>query len=257
MTFDRRENSEPANGYGTKRPVSIYAGYGHRRMVTVLLLSLIMGFLFVIARPRIDLKTSEVEAAGESAVGEPAVGDPVTVELVRVETALESPESLLAPFFTDEVMYWAPEIMKWSAAYGVDPNIIAIIMQVESCGDPRALSSAGAMGLFQVMPFHFSAGEDGFDPETNSRRGLNYFLGRMEQTGGDVGLSFAGYNGGHVAAGTTWEYWAAETQRYYVWTTGIFQDVNSKQAESETLERWLQAGGASLCQQAAARLGLG
>ena len=101
------------------------------------------------------------------------------------------------------------------------------------------------------------AGEDGFDPETNGRRGLNYFLGRMEQTGGDVGLSFAGYNGGHVAAGTTWDYWAAETQRYYVWTTGIFQDVNSNQAESETLGRWLEAGGASLCQQAAARLGLG
>jgi hypothetical protein len=113
------------------------------------------------------------------------------------------------------------------------------------------------MGLFQVMPFHFSAGEDGFDPEINSRRGLNYFLGRLEQTGGDVGLSFAGYNGGHVAAGTTWDYWAGETQRYYVWTTGIFQDVNSNQAESETLGRWLQAGGASLCQQAAARLGLG
>jgi soluble lytic murein transglycosylase-like protein len=146
--------------------------------------------------------------------------------------------------------------MRWSAAYGLDPNIIAIIMQVESCGDPQALSSAGALGLFQVMPFHFSAGEDGFDPETNSRRGLNYFLGRMKQTGGDVGLSFAGYNGGHVAAGTTWEHWAAETQRYYVWTTGIFQDVNSNQAESETLQRWLQAGGASLCQQAAARLGL-
>ncbi len=256
MTFHRRENSELFNGHGTKRPTSDYIGNGHRRMVLILALTLLMGFLFSIVRPKIDLKTSGVEAAGALSVDEPAVGDPVNVEPVQVKTVLESSESPLAPFFTDEVMHWAPEIMRWSAAYGLDPNIIAIIMQVESCGDPQALSSAGALGLFQVMPFHFSAGEDGFNPETNSRRGLNYFLGRMKQTGDDVGLSFAGYNGGHVAAGTTWEHWAAETQRYYVWTTGIFQDVNSNQAESETLERWLQAGGASLCQQAAARLGL-
>jgi soluble lytic murein transglycosylase-like protein len=238
-------------------PINNYAGYGHRRMVIILVLALIMGFLFAIARPRIDLKTSGVEAAGGPSLAGQAVNELAAVDPVLVETVLESSEFLLAPFFTDEVLHWAPDIMRWSAAYGLDPNIIAIIMQVESCGDPQAISSAGAMGLFQVMPFHFSAGEDGFDPETNSRRGLNYFLGRMDQTGGDVGLSFAGYNGGHVAAGTTWDHWAAETQRYYVWTTGIFQDVNSNQTESETLGRWLQAGGASLCQQAAARLGLG
>jgi soluble lytic murein transglycosylase-like protein len=129
-------------------------------------------------------------------------------------------------------------------------------MQVESCGDPFALSGAGAQGLFQVMPFHFDPGENGFDPETNAHRGLSYYRDRLVQTGGDIGLAFAGYNGGHVAAGSGWDYWANETRSYYVWTTGIYQDITSGEVESNTLQRWLQAGGASLCRQASDRLGL-
>ena len=37
----------------------------------------------------------------------------------------------------------------------LDPDIIATIIQIESCGNPAARSTAGAQGLFQVMPFHF------------------------------------------------------------------------------------------------------
>jgi soluble lytic murein transglycosylase-like protein len=163
---------------------------------------------------------------------------------------------VISPLFTREVQYWAPQILSWAAAAGVDPNMAATIMQIESCGDPQAVSSAGASGLFQVMPFHFTDGEDRFNPDTNAFRGLNYFAERMQQTGGDVGRAFAGYNGGHVAAGGTWDSWAPETQRYYTWSTGIFADVQAGNSSSETLNRWLQAGGAGLCQQAAQRLGL-
>jgi soluble lytic murein transglycosylase-like protein len=144
----------------------------------------------------------------------------------------------------------------WSEMYGVDPNLTAIIMQIESCGDPRAASHAGAQGLFQVMPFHFAAGEDSLDPDTNARRGLNYFVERLNQTNGDIGRAFAGYNGGHVAAAASWDQWAAETQRYYRWSTGIYSDIQSGVTESPTVQNWLQAGGASLCRQAAQRLGL-
>lgn len=162
----------------------------------------------------------------------------------------------ISPLFTREVQYWAPQIVAWAAAAGVDPNMAATIMQIESCGDPQAESHAGASGLFQVMPFHFTEGEDRFNPDTNALRGMNYFAERMQQTAGDVGRAFAGYNGGHVAAGGSWDSWAAETQRYYTWSTGIFADVQAGNTTSETLNRWLQAGGASLCQQAAQRLGL-
>ena len=134
--------------------------------------------------------------------------------------------------------------------------MLATIMQIESCGDPQANSHAGAQGLFQVMPFHFTAGENMLDPDTNARRGANYFAERLVQTSGDVGKAFAGYNGGHVAAGSSWNNWAAETQRYFVWSTGIYEEAKAGLTSSPTLQEWYAAGGTSLCNQAANRLNL-
>jgi hypothetical protein len=162
----------------------------------------------------------------------------------------------LAQIFAPEVLHWTPQIVQWAAAYDLDPNLVAIIMQVESCGDPGAVSSAGAQGLFQVMPFHFTAGENMTDPDTNARRGLNYFVEGLRYHSGDIGRTFAGYNGGHGTSAKNWSLWPSETQRYYTWTTGIYEDIQAGLNPSPTLEAWLAAGGAGLCQQAANRLDL-
>ena len=106
------------------------------------------------------------------------------------------------------------------------------------------------------MPFHFQAGEDGYDPDTNALRGMNYLAERLIQTNGEIGHAFAGYNGGHVAAASNWNNWANETQRYYKWTTGVYSDALNGNRRSATLDEWLAAGGASLCIQAEQRLGL-
>lgn len=171
------------------------------------------------------------------------------------ETAGVTATGNLSAVFSPEVQHWAPQIETWAAAHELDPNLVATIMQIESCGDPQAVSSAGAQGLFQVMPFHFAAGEDPLDPNTNAERGLAYFAERLRQTNGDVGRALAGYNGGHVAAAGGWESWLPETQRYYVWSTGIYQDIQAGLTDSPTLQEWMEAGGASLCRQAATRLG--
>lgn len=160
----------------------------------------------------------------------------------------------ISPIFTAEVRHWEPQILAWSAAYGLDPNLAATLMQIESCGNPQAVSRSGAQGLFQVMPFHFEPGEDMLDPDTNAAKGLSYYVQSLSLTNGHVGMAFAGYNGGHVAAQGTWETWADETRRYYHWGYGIYQDAASGLNDSPTLHDWLTAGGASLCQQAAAVL---
>lgn len=162
----------------------------------------------------------------------------------------------IAPLFTKEVQHWAPQIVAWANEFGIDPNMAATVMQIESCGDPNAVSGAGAQGLFQVMPFHFEPGEAMQDPTTNARRGMAYLALGMQQTNGDANRTFAGYNGGHGTAARSWDTWPAETQRYYVWATGIYKDAVAGSAGSETLNQWLAAGGASLCGQAAARLGI-
>lgn len=184
------------------------------------------------------------------------VGESAAPEVASAPEVAPEPESRLWGGFTDSVSYWEPLIVRWSEHYGVDPNLAAIIMQIESCGDPQAVSSAGAIGLFQVMPYHFAAGEDPYDPDVNAMRGIGYFKERLEQTGGDIGRSFAGYNGGQRAAASSWSQWPRETQRYYTYSTAILDDLWSGTEDAHGLQSWYNAYGRSLCNQAETRLGI-
>ncbi|NOY98040.1 MAG: lytic transglycosylase domain-containing protein [Chloroflexi bacterium] len=162
----------------------------------------------------------------------------------------------LAPLFTPEVQFWAGHILAWSAETGLDPNLIATVMQIESCGDPLARSRAGAMGLFQVMPYHFKGGENPYNPETNALRGLAYLAKSLDTADGDFRLALAGYNGGIGVIARAESFWAAETLRYVYWGSGIYGEARQGASESARLQEWLGKGGASLCNQANQRLGL-
>ena len=116
--------------------------------------------------------------------------------------------------FTPEVKHWAPDILRWSVQYDLPPALVATVMQIESCGHPSIHSNAGAAGLFQVMPFHFGAGEDPLEPETNAFRGLSYLARSLELADGDQALALAGYNGGHGQISRVPSLWPAETLRY-------------------------------------------
>ncbi len=201
---------------------------------------------------------SGTQAANESATqnGIPSLNSGVEETKAEITGAVLDGNGRISPIFSAEVQQWAPQIVDWAEAYGLDPDIVATIMQIESCGYPEAVSSAGAQGLFQVMPFHFTDSENMRDPDINAGRGLNYYAERLQQTDGNVYLAFAGYNGGHVAAATGWDNWAAETQRYYRWSQGIYDDAKAGLTESQTLTEWMKAGGTSLCQQAASYLQL-
>jgi hypothetical protein len=102
----------------------------------------------------------------------------------------------LSSVFTPEVQSWAGRIKDWAAAAGLDSNLVATVMQIESCGDPGAVSRTGALGLFQVMPFHFSASDEPYAPDANAARGLDYLRRSLATAHNDARLAFAGYNGG-------------------------------------------------------------
>lgn len=157
----------------------------------------------------------------------------------------------IAPLFTPEVQYWSADIERWALAYDLDPNLLATVMQIESCGHADVSSSAGAQGLFQVMPFHFSAGENQLDPETNAARGASFLSQCLDWAGGDPAMAMACYNGGPSVLNRPFASWAAETQRYYVWGATIYNDAQQGLSSSPSLEHWLNAGGASLCRRAA------
>lgn len=241
------------------QPFSLTATPGWRQMRVILLFMIVVVPLLVAIRPRPVVSSTDTTTDTRTVepvpitVTEPEPVVPEPALLVEVEPV---PSDLISPIFTPEVQHWAERIVGWANEFGLDPNMVATIMQIESCGNPVAISSAGARGLFQVMPFHFTAGEDMLDPDTNARRGMAYLVERLEQTQGDTGRAFAGYNGGHVAAGGNWNTWVNETQRYYIWSTGIYQDTLDNNATSQTLQEWLTAGGTSLCQQASRQLNL-
>ena len=76
------------------------------------------------------------------------------------------------------------------------------MLRAESAGDVRAVSSAGAMGLMQVMPdtwaglrVRYQLGRDPYDPRDNILAGTAY-LREMWDRYGDVAAMLAAYNAG-------------------------------------------------------------
>jgi hypothetical protein len=163
---------------------------------------------------------------------------------------------VMAPFFSKTVQFWGGSIQQWAKNWGLDPNLIATVMQIESCGDPEAISKAGATGLFQVMPFHFKQGENPIDPETNAMRGLSYLKSSLNLANGDIRHALAGYNGGMGLIGIDETQWPSESTQYAYWGNNIYLETQQGAVQSKTLAEWLNQGGARLCTQARRRLGI-
>lgn len=93
-------------------------------------------------------------------------------------------------------------IAEASQRFGIPASWIIAVMQVESAGDMRAISSAGAMGLMQVMPdtwaelrIRHALGRDAFEPRDNILAGTAY-LREMWDRYGNVAAMLAAYNAG-------------------------------------------------------------
>ena len=227
--------------------VSIYA----LPLVAAVLISavLIVIVIYGVNRSRGDAPLPAIFSQSAAAAAEPAS------EPARSQSGGGSGRGI-APFFMPSVQYWGDDIVAWASEWGIDPNLAATVMQIESCGHPDVVSSAGATGLFQVMPFHFKAGESASDPNTNAYRGLSYLSRSLEAHQQNVFLALAGYNAGITGSQRPQSAWPAETQRYTYWGSGIFADAQENKTSSGRLDEWLSAGGAGLCSRAADRLGL-
>jgi soluble lytic murein transglycosylase-like protein len=82
--------------------------------------------------------------------------------------------------------------------HGVSSDLLRSVMKQESAFKPCALSSAGAMGLMQIMPetADLLRLEDPYDPASNVDAGAKFLKMMLDRFSGDVPLALAAYNAG-------------------------------------------------------------
>ncbi len=105
-------------------------------------------------------------------------------------------------------------INEYAARNNLDPYLVYAIIREESWFNKEAVSSAGAIGLMQLMPGtaariakdSYAGRESLFEPEVNIDLGTRFFAGRLKQFDGNIFLAIASYNAGPEAV----EKWITE-----------------------------------------------
>ncbi len=125
-----------------------------------------------------------------------------------------------------------------AAATGLSPALLKAVATVESGLNPTAVSSAGAVGLMQLMPS--TAATLGVNPNntaSNALGGAEYLKGLLNQFGQNLSLALAAYNAGPGAVehyGGVPPY--AQTQNYVQDVLNAYQNYGgAKPASSSSI----------------------
>jgi soluble lytic murein transglycosylase-like protein len=139
--------------------------------------------------------------------GGPALGEstaltaPTTSPLPATTTATSTnPSSFSAGEETGSVPF-ASTIEAACAKYGLNPNLLAGLIEQESHFDPTVGSAAGAQGLTELMPETASSlgVTDPHDPTQSIEGGARLLSEKLKEFGGNTELALAAYNAGSGA----------------------------------------------------------
>jgi len=89
-------------------------------------------------------------------------------------------------------------ISEASHTHGVSFSLLKALIKTESDFNPRAVSSAGARGLMQLMPENIKTLKinNPFDPRENIMGGTQYLKQLIDRFNGKLPLALAAYNAG-------------------------------------------------------------
>lgn len=139
-------------------------------------------------------------AASAPGTAAPATRTPATVAPATLAPAAttrpEAAASAWASKLPEAGRPWAAAIEDAAVKAGVEPALLAALVQHESGFDPDAVSHAGARGLAQLMPGTAAGlGVDPRDPLENLAGGARYLKEQLDRFG-SVDLALAAYNAG-------------------------------------------------------------
>lgn len=178
--------------------------------------------------------------------------------------------SIDSPWIPATVKHWQPQIDANAKKYNIDPTFLAIIMTIESGGDPKA-NSGQAQGLMQITPLtakdiasrylkkpvsHYNL----YDPATSIEFGAAY-LSLLRTDFGDytqapsydltaeaVGTA---YNGGFQAAADLLAGKGVVNEQTVLYSRNVLYFWRERHASSPAYLRWRdESGGIRLIQAA-------
>jgi soluble lytic murein transglycosylase-like protein len=126
-----------------------------------------------------------------------ALAAEVEPQQARVTARLAELNPHLTPGQLDRI---EAAVGRYSAKYGLDPVLVAAVIEVESSGKPWARSPKGALGLMQVMPYMIrpmGMAGNASTVEANVEAGCAILASNIRRLGEEDGIS-AYFWGGNI-----------------------------------------------------------
>lgn len=185
-------------------------------------------------------------------------------------TPLAATGGITISWIPPTVKQWQQPITAMAQKYDIDPDLLAIIMTMESGGSPKA-DSGQAQGLMQITPPTAQdiaskylkkpvTSYDIWDPQTNIEFGAAYLshlrnvFGASDQAPSwntTVEIIAAGYNGGPGAANSLQKGDGLHDMQTISYSRDAYNMWRERHAtDSPTFDRWKERGGSDLLQKA-------
>lgn len=219
----------------------------------------------LILRPRLPSRRDSTLIAAGVVVALIGVGIATLISHARAPLKPQA-DTVTSPWIPSTVKYWQTPINQNAKKYNIDPNLVAIIMTMESGGYAKA-NSGQAEGLMQIAPAtakeiavrHLKQPVKSYnlwDPKTNIEFGTAY-LAYLRDTFGSyrqgpswnstVELVAASYNGGPLAALHLEQGKGLHDPQTVIYSRDAFNMWRERHAgDSPTYDRWLDRGGSTL-----------